>query len=166
MNPMNNPLTLLSILCVMVNPLVCVSAVTAGSLKGTIEIDIPYKEIAKNERIDALMMITNTGADPIPYLGNESGISMIPDQAVFKLFNRSEGVRIPLGQDDAGLKMNWDRIEALPFSMIPAGGSAYMRITSVTRPLYAGAPPRDSMIVEVIIGENAFLSSDIVAIDC
>ena len=156
---MNNPLTLLSILCVLVYSLVCVSALTAGSLKGTIKIDIPYNEIANNESIDALMMITNTGADPIPYLGNESGISMIPEQAVFKLFNRSEGAQIPLGLNDAGFKMHWKELESLPLSTIPVGGLAYMRITSVSIPIYASMPPRDSMIIEVIIGENSFLSS-------
>jgi len=142
--------------------IVSVPGVTAGSLKGIVDIVIPYNELAKNEGIDALMMINNTGTDLIPYWGNKSGLTIFPEQAVIKWLNRADGLRTPLGQDDGGLKMNWDKFRNDAISTIPAGGSAFFRLSSLGKPIYDGAPPRDSIIVEVIVGKDTFLSSDIV----
>lgn len=142
--------------------LVCVPTITAGSLKGTVVIEMPYKELAKNESADGLMMITNTGIDLIHYLGNGSGLAMYPEQAVIKWFNRSNGLRTPLGDDAIGLKMKWDRFRNENLSTISAGGSAFFKIYDLGKPICDGAPSQDSIIAEVIVGNDTFLSSDIV----
>jgi len=152
----------LSIVRFLATYLVSVPAVTAGSLQGTVVIEIPYNELAKNESADALMMITNTGIDMIPYWGNKSGLTIYPEQAVIKWFNRSDGLRTPLGEDAIGLKMNWDEFKNDALSTIPAGGTAFFKIYNMGNPIYDGAPPRDSVIAEVIVGKDTFLSSDIV----
>lgn len=142
--------------------LVSVPAAIAGGLEGTVAIDIPYNEVAKNESFDGLMTITNTGTGLIPYRGKKSGITIYPGQAAFKRFNRSEGLQLPPGEDEMGLKMKWDSFMNDDLSMIPAGGSAFFRVYGLMGRGDMNPSPRDSMIVHIIVGKDTFLSSDIV----
>ena len=107
-------------------------------------------------------MITNTGSDLIHYWGNKSGLTIYPGQAVIKWFSRSDGLRTPLGENAIGLKMNWDSFRNDAISTIPAGGTAFFRICDLGIETYDEAPPRDSIIIEVIVGKDTYLSSDIV----
>lgn len=152
----------LSTVCFLATCLVSMPTVTAGSLEGTVDIEIPYKKFSKNERADGLMMITNTGSDLIPYWGNKSGLSIYPEQAVIKWFSRSDGLRTPLGEDANGLVRRWDSFRNDDLSTIPAGGTAFFKIYDLGIETYDEAPPRDSIIIEVIVGKDTYLSSDIV----
>lgn len=142
--------------------IVSVPAAIAGGLAGTVAIDIPYNEVAKNESFDGLMTITNTGTGLIHYRGKKSGIAIHPGQAAFKRFNRSEGLQLPHGEDEMGLKLKWDGFMNDDLSMIPAGGSAFFRVYGLMGRGDMNPSPRDSMIVHVIVGKDTFLSSDIV----